>query len=115
MSLKNNPKSRKYYFVKHLHVFWMVSDTINHLGGFNLSGGNFMDSSEQGEFVFHILSFEHMVYFFSSRWSLKKVFTCNFWPFNISSSNSLMDLPLVTNAAQHLRLRPPIQNKSIMS
>lgn len=33
---------------------------------------------------------------------------CNFWPFNISCSSCSIVLPLVTNASDTLRLRPPV-------
>jgi hypothetical protein len=52
-------------------VLGVGTNAVNQLIGLDLSRADLVDSSEEWEFIFHVLSFKHVVDFFSSDWTLK--------------------------------------------
>lgn len=112
--LRRNQKGSKY-----LQVLGVVANAVYQLGWLDLASADFVNGGEEWELVLHVLGLQHVVHFLSGNWTLKwyrlssilricrLVFTCNFWPFNISFSRSTMLFPVLTKASLHLRLRPP--------
>lgn len=116
-----------------LHMLRMFTDAFDELIGLEFTDANVMDGREQWEsirkkerwrnkMISQIIIWPKYPHFLNNNTHLSSNFLvanmkftsfavggpCNFWPFNISVSNCSIVLPLVTNASDTLRLRPPV-------
>lgn len=110
-----------------LHVLRVVAQAVQEARRLNLAGADLVDRRKQGEpekGVDLIVSVEEFVASPTNLSSIDLLFSikltssavigpCSFCPLSISSSSCLMDLPVLTNASDTLRLRPPIINRII--
>lgn len=110
-----------------LHVLRVVAQAVQEARRFDLSGADLVDRRKQGEperGVVLVVCVEELVASPTNLSSIDLLFSikltssavigpCNFCPLSISSSSCLMDLPVLTNASDTLRLRPPAINRNI--
>lgn len=65
-------KTKRYVIeTHHLHMLGVGTNAVYQLCGLNLSRADFVDGSEEWEFVFHALSLQHVVHLFGGDWTLK--------------------------------------------
>lgn len=108
-----------------LQMLWMMTNAIDQLVWLQFANANAIDGGEQRESgngskenkresnFWTLLNCDYIYLssiplFLSIKLTSSAVIgPCNFCPFNISASNSTIDLPLLTKASDTLRLRPP--------